>query len=651
MIIGANQVMERSNLISRFTNEDYDGDSLIALALHSEQAREDFKYAYVRNQIEFEHMDELLIDYEHESIYSSYMLTLKAQEIASKKQSEIDSFKLTEIEFSIEYFNTDAETMLNKIHIKEFNAPMTIIEAAINYSLLEPMLLLHPDNISEPIYSIERDGLLDKKGLGSLTERYFSYLEEFNTVHKTELNFWDCIHEFDKFLLECSGSLSYCSPSFDLGDFVVESPDISEFKEELLSEEPYLAFHQNLILFEKISEEISKNPDNILNLVFKSGARLKSVQLLKAASNTGIPTDIYGKAFPANIKNSLLDGLTPEEYFTTGDSARLALAVRQEAIPKGGELQRKFFFATGILKSNKEVDDCGATNYYKIKVKNKKHLELLNHRWHQTEDGLIPVDPSNLELIGKDINLRSPVHCRCKDYTICKKCFGDKAPESVNLGSTVGAALSEGIIQSVLRTHHFGGAFIATEDDKLMDIMRRAKFKAPALIYDITPDDIIYIKEYLSLIYSTADDDNEIEFKTTDSSIELVVNELPFNDDSVKQLNNIVGLIDKNRDAASMIEPEVLYDKLELVIEQNGILSVYLELIISLLYYDEDDILLRYSDKSPTSQIALKNIIEILDPKLSLFYNFSNRVISKIYNHEPKGHIDHMYHDLLEIYQ
>jgi len=429
-----------------------------------------------------------------------------------------------------------------------------------------------------------------------------------------------------------------------------------------------------LILFEKISDEISKNEDNILNLVFKSGARLKSVQLLKAASNTGIPTDIYGKAFPANIKNSLLDGLSPEEYFITGDSARLALAVRQEAIPKGGELQRKFFFATGILKLAPDVDDCQSDiplenqKTYDIAIKNWDHLKLLNHRYYIDDHPSIPgekelfiidldTDDENIiesykELIGKTIKLRSPVTCRCSDYRICKTCFGDKLPESINLGSTVGAALSEGIIQSVLRTHHFGGAFIATEDKHLLDILRRSAFCAPDKIISDSQEDVDYIIQYLYDIYPEED----IEFNQepeVDGTIHLTikVNELPFNDDSVQQLNNIVGLIDKNRDSSSLIDPKLLYEKLELVIEQNNILSVYLELIISLLYYDEDGVLYRYTDNPPHSQIALKNIIEVLDPKLSIFYNFSNRVISKIYNHQSVGHIDHMYRDLLDIYK
>ncbi len=647
MIIGSNQVMEKSNLTSRFDNHDYDGDSLIALALHSEEAREDFKYAYVKNQIEFEHMDDLLIDYEHESIFASYMLTTESKKITNVEA--INNANLFEYNFTIKDLLYDPGVITKFMDI---DTKLNMVEAAINLSLLKPIYNLDPSLIKGPIYTIDSHGFLDKKGLTNLTNRYFDFISEVNTKYKKEIiNFWDGIHEFDKFLLECSGSLSYCTPSFDMKDFVVQSEEISSFKNELLTVEPFLAFHQNLVLFEKVSAEIAQDEDSILNKVFKSGARLKSVQLLKAASNTGIPTDIYGKAFPANIKNSLLDGLTPEEYFTTGDSARLALAVRQEAIPKGGELQRKFFFATGILKLDPSTEDCGTQKYYQIKVKNKKHLALLNHRWHMTSEGLVQIDTSNESLIDTVINLRSPVTCLCPDYKICRTCFGTKVPESINLGSTVGAALSEGIIQSVLRTHHFGGAFIATEDKRIMDIMRAAEFKAPDTIITDNPDDITYITEYLSKIYDEGETSNVYSVDGDKHSIKLVINELPFNDDSVKQLNNIVSLIDRNRDSTALIDPDILYDELELVIEQNGILSVYLELIISLLYYDEDGVLFRYTDKEVDNQIALKNIIEVLDPKLNIFYNFSNRIISKIYNHTSRGHIDHMYHDLLEIYR
>ncbi len=647
MIIGSNQVVEKSNLTSRFDNHDYDGDSLGIFALHSNQAKHDFKYAYVKNLTEFEHLDELLIDYEHESIYSAYMLTLKASENIQKTDQVA---VLSDIVFTAQDIK---DTPGRLIHINDFNKDMTLVEAAINSSLLTPFknLLLEMDRYQE-IYSIEVNGLLTKKNLGKLTTKYWELINEINSYYgKDKVNFWDGIHELDKFFLEMSAVVSYCSPSFDLQDFVVSSPEITSFKENLIKEEPFIAFHQNMLLFEKISDAISEQPDNILNTVFNSGARLKSVQLLKAASNTGIPTDIYGKAFGENIENSLLDGLSPKEYFMTGDSARLALAQRQEAIPKGGELQRKFFFTVGTLKLDREVYDCGTKKYFEMLVKNVDHLELLNHRWYlnpETDQEEL-IDISDESLVGQTIKIRSPITCKNDDYKICQKCLGKKHPSSVNLGSLVGAALSEGIIQSVLRAHHFGGAFIANENHELFDALRRSEFIGPDTVV-CSQVDADFIKEYLYQIYK----EDEIEFNEeeikTKIHLKIKVLELPFNDDSVKVLNRIVSLIDRNRDASSLIRPNDLYDQLEIVIEQNHILSVYLELILSLLYYDEDGVLFRYSEKEPVAQVALKNVVELLDPKLSIFYNFSNRIISKIYNKKVEGKINHMYLDLINCY-
>jgi hypothetical protein len=349
------------------------------------------------------------------------------------------------------------------------------------------------------------------------------------------------------------------------------------------------------------------------------------------------------------------------------------LAQRQEAIPKGGELQRKFFFTIGILKFNREVEDCQKDIPIKdrktlpMEIKSWDHLELLNHRYFVdtipgTEElEVVHIDVNTKDekmlerykgMIGNTYEFFSPVTCQCENFTICKTCFGDKVPSSTNLGSTVGAALSEGIIQSVLRTHHFGGAFIAKEDKHLVDIMRRSIFRAPDKIISDSEEDIDYIVNYLQGIYSEEEMSLKIE-PEVDGTIHLTVKieELPFNDDSVKVLNGIVGLIDRNRDESNLIDIKELYQQLQHVIEQNGILSTYLELVISLLYYDEDGILHRYSKKEPVTQIALKNVIDNLNPRLSIFYNFSNRVISKIYNKNIQGAVQHMYDDLIDSYR
>jgi DNA-directed RNA polymerase beta' subunit len=90
MKISNNRVIEVNDLLSRFFNHDHDGDSMIALAIHSEQARKDaMEYMFVKNKTEFTHTDELLIDFEHETIYSAYMLSYEALK-ENKKIEEVE---------------------------------------------------------------------------------------------------------------------------------------------------------------------------------------------------------------------------------------------------------------------------------------------------------------------------------------------------------------------------------------------------------------------------------------------------------------------------------------------------------------------------------------------------------------------------------
>ena len=58
--------------------------------------------------------------------------------------------------------------------------------------------------------------------------------------------------------------------------------------------------------------------------------------------------------------------------------------------------------------------------------------------------------------------------------------------------------------------------------------------------------------------------------------------------------------------------------------------------------------MLRYSiSGEPNRQIALGRIIENLDPKLSIFHNFSKSIMSKIYQNKFDNNMDHMHYELL----
>jgi len=660
MKVKANRVMEINDLISQFQNADFDGDSEIGAGIHSEQAKQDFPYMFVKNITEFEHADRLLIDYEHESIFSAYMLSKVAREEKEKLLQEIteedinDIPNLSELDLSINYFDTFIR--LNKSFKK--GGLLIAKDNEYYYSLFEVLVnLAFGLTPEEFIYRFDKYKDLNKKELMRLTEDFYFYLKK----TKRELEFWDRIHVFNKFLLEAGTVLDYAIASFDFKDFVVNNPEMQKFKDSLIQNEPFLAFHQNLVLFEDyVLTEVRKNENSILTKLFDSGARLKSVQLLKAASNTGVPTDIYGRAMPINIKNALLDGLTPYQYFKSGDSARLALQQRQDAIPKGGELQRKFFYSTGILMQDKEVNDCfeetGKERYFEVEIKNEKYLKTLKHRWYKLpewqEEKVIQGDEK--ELIGKTILLRSPITCQLSDYRICKKCLGQKRLVTKNLGAPIGQYLSEAIIQSVLRAHHFGGVFLADENKELKNVLRKITYLVTdenLTVLEGSKEDIKFIENFLKEKYNEEQAEiyiTEIEDK---ARIEIIVHEMPFSEDAVKILKEITAVIDKNINKKDQFNIYETYDKLIEISEANGILNVYFELVMSLLYYDEDNVLLRYSDKEPVKQLALKDIIDNIDPKLNIFYNFGSSTLNKIYSKKDITEVNHMYNDLIKIYK
>jgi len=658
MEIRKNRVMEISNLTSAFHNHDYDGDNMVAGALHSIEARQDFAHIFINNNIEFEQRDALLFDWEHESIYAAYMLTKRSYENLEKNNLEVvnvanfDELRTNFIKFDIIKENNTL------IHIENLDCTLTLSDWLIN-RCLQPY---DWNEISNDFKIYHRNKILNKKNLNKMLWNFYKKLKLEN---KSNI-FWDISHELDKFLMEIGTTIEYCNPSFDLNDFAVKSDEITTFKNTLIQNEPYLAFHQNMALFTNfVSPEVKKNEENILHRVSDSGARLKSVQLLKAASNTGIPTDIYGKAVRKNIKRSLLDGLSQREYFDTGDSARLALMQRQDSIPRSGELQRKFFFSTGILQFRKDIDDCQTgipideRKTVNILIKDMAHLRSLNHRWfineETKEDFYIDIETEDEywkdyfeNMSGGTYRMYGPRKCQVQNFGICKKCFGKKIPTSKHVGASLGSYIAEGIIQSVLRAHHFGGAFITELDQNVINVLLKAEIteEEQTTIIKSTNEDIKIIKDYLDIKYPKDEDINTV---ISDGTIEVTVINMPYNDDSVKILSSIVSLIDKNRAGDKFVQPEEIYNDLIEVIVSNDLLSIYFELILCLIFFDEDDNLIKYSDKPPVKQIALKNIIEQLDPKLSIFYNFSNRAIANVYKNDNTD-TEHMYNELLEMY-
>ena len=652
-----NKIMKVNTTVSSAFNFDFDGDAMSGFALHSDQALRDWQYAFLGNgsNIEFEHNDSLIPTPEHEAVYALWALTFAVKDFIPSTVINLEDIKsLSEFWVSFKILSNAPNTQIAIWDTEGDN----FIEVEEDGKLVTKAFIILPYSIAAINKSIgynifkSNPGEQPKKGAKELVKKILK--------HFGKDKFYGPFHEMNKFLLWCSTVVGYCNPTFDLKDFAVGSQEISDYKDTLINE-PFIGFHQNDILFtDFVKEEIGRDPENSLYRVFRSDARIKSVQLLKAASNNGIPTDINGKAFINNIKEDLLTGHTKEGFFQSGDSARLALAQRQEAIPKGGELQRRFYFILGFLKLSR-THDCGSKRTFPIEIISKDHLNTLNKRFFIDEAGALKhldlEKDKSLHLIGKTLNFRFPGGCEHSGYKICDCCFGTKQPQSANLGAAVGSYISESIIQSVLRTHHFSGAFITNIRKDIIELIKRNRFQSPNILFTKKDknQDIELLRSFYFEVYPNPDDisidRNEKLDTETEIAWEINVYNAPLNDDSVKKLNNIIQVIDKDRSADKLMPMQEMYQKLlDEIVLPNGIMSVYVELIMSLLFFDENGVMCRYGGE-PDHQIALKNIIRKCDPRLSIFYNFNLSAIAQILKDSDKilG-AEHMYSDMLKLF-
>ena len=638
-----NKVMMVNTTVAGAFNFDFDGDSMSIYSLHSKQAQRDWYQAFLGNgnNIEFEHINALIPTPEHEAVYAMWALTEKCKKFKYDYEcmEYLEPVYLKDFSYDFEIMNNEPNKPVAIKLSEEQSVVLPYNIAAINRALGLNYFTSNPGEMNKGKTKDMIKGILDILG---------------------KQQFYGPFHELNKFLLWCSTMVKYCNPTFDLGDFAIGSQKITNYKNTLINE-PYIGFHQNDILFgDYVKEEIAQNPANSLHRVFKSDARIKSVQLLKAASNSGIPTDIHGRAFINNIKEDLLYGHTKFGFFQSGDSARLALAQRQEAIPKGGELQRRFYYILGFLKLSR-TEDCSSKRTFPIEIISKKHLETLNGRYY-IEDGkkkhldLYKINPD--DFIGKTFNFRYPGGCEHPGYKICNCCFGSKQPQSANLGASVGSYISESIIQSVLRTHHFSGAFITNIRKEIIELIKRNRFQSPNIIYfkDKTfTQDYKILQDFYNSVYPSTDDiqiEPAKELNTEDEyAFKINVIVPPYNDDSVKKLNNIIQVIDKDRTKDKLMDPVDMYKKLlDEIIIPNGILSIYVELVMSILFFDENGVMCRYGGE-PDHQIALKHIIRKCDPRLAIYYNFNASAVAQILRYSDRilG-AEHMYSSMLKLF-
>ena len=246
--------------------------------------------------------------------------------------------------------------------------------------------------------------------------------------------------------------------TMSLADCRIEGSD--KIKEDIFS---HSALRDQIVAF--------SDPDLIHELrekfrysyMIESGARGSWDQVKQLVLARGFIANFDGEILPLPIKNSLLEGLTQEEFFYSTYGCRKGLLDVALNTGTSGYLSRKLIFTCANLQIDQGLEDCGTTDLLTIDVTSERKARMLLDRWCLTEDesSLYKITRENYkDIVGKMIQIRSPI--LCKTPKICKKCYGDlhKSLNSRFVGIIAAQTLGERGTQLVLRTFHTSGSAV-----------------------------------------------------------------------------------------------------------------------------------------------------------------------------------------------
>ena len=210
--------------------------------------------------------------------------------------------------------------------------------------------------------------------------------------------------------------------------------------------------------------------------MIESGARGSWDQVKQLILTRGFISNFDGEILPQPIKNSLVEGLTPEEFFFSTYGCRKGLLDVALNTGTSGYLSRKLIFTCANLQIDPELDDCGTEDFLEVDVKNDRKARMLFNRYYKTPGGLEKITAENYKsIIGKKIEIRSPILCRSPK--ICRKCYGDlyRTLNSRFVGVIAAQTLGERGTQLVLRTFHTSGSAIIKGEQDAEDPTMRQK--------------------------------------------------------------------------------------------------------------------------------------------------------------------------------
>lgn len=208
----------------------------------------------------------------------------------------------------------------------------------------------------------------------------------------------------------------------------------------------------------KLLDHTKKHPGSMTPMAL-SGARGSIPQLLKTVASPVASVDAKGQMTPWLIGRSYSEGLTPAEYWVTGNEARINTVKSATAISEPGDMLKivtNAFYPHVITK-----DDCGTHNGIAMSTGDNHALSRFLARSEgrfRRNEAITPAVLVELRKAHRTVLVRSPMTCEAHEG-LCSKCQGldenfRPHPVGTHIGARSAQALTEPMAQFALDAKH-----------------------------------------------------------------------------------------------------------------------------------------------------------------------------------------------------
>lgn len=247
----------------------------------------------------------------------------------------------------------------------------------------------------------------------------------------------------------------------DIVDFaqILNDPRIREAKQTCDGSDEALSATKN-----RIMGLIKKDPafvNNNLAVAVRAGV-VKNDQVAQCIGPRGKITDIDSHLFRYPVMRGYAEGLRSiHDSLIESRSASKSYLLAQGELKETEYFSRRLQFVCQNLQ-RLHFTDCGSETYVAWPVRDRKDLQVIHGANYLRDDGtLAPVQPNDLHLVGKVLQLRNVIYCKHHDHGgVCSTCVGQMSYSFLSdtvIGHMASTTMNALISQGVLSTKHLDG--------------------------------------------------------------------------------------------------------------------------------------------------------------------------------------------------